>query len=144
MVNCCPLPCANQLDAPSDYEAMLDLNSTIWLQDPTTLIAHWRKCMQKWTPPNVKIRSIREFSFQFQHYLYAEPGGSRRNYSELIGTNMLCKLGEHISPYGIVPLLPPSSAYLQGTIVPRVSITLYSYSYSIRTTALNFNKQFYF
>ena len=27
---------------------------------------------------------IREFSFQFRHSLYAEPDGSRRNYSELL------------------------------------------------------------
>ncbi len=34
----------------------------------------------------VVVYANREFSFQFRHYLYAEPGGSRRNYSELFGT----------------------------------------------------------
>ena len=34
------------------------------------------------------MTSIREFSFQFRHYLYAQPGGSRQNYSELFGTNV--------------------------------------------------------
>ncbi len=39
---------------------------------------------------------IREFSFQFRHYLHAEPGGNRRNYSELFGNNgPICRVTPH-------------------------------------------------